>query len=220
LAACKDDGDNPTLALTVFYGQRHSREIDSARKISEYYALEHVIIDLGNSFPNAIKQATALINKEENLPAERRMSEMTAKVPRTYVPARNTVLLSIALSVAEAYGLDQICCGVQATDYASYPDTRRCYIEAFNHLARFATKRGYENNPILVKAPIVDMSKASVVNLGLRLKVPFEFTWTCYEGGERPCGRCDSCIIRANAFWANGVDDPLMPYIVTPMESF
>ena len=147
------------------------------------------------------------------------MSEMTARVPRSYVPGRNTIMLALAQSIAEASGADQIYTGFNAVDFSGYPDCRPIYVEAWNHLARYATKRGYEGNPITLVAPIVNKAKASVVRTGLDLNAPLHLTWSCYTGGEQPCGECDSCIIRWNAFKECGIDDPAGAYAVTPYRS-
>lgn len=221
LASCKADGENPVAALSVIYGQKHVKEIQAAKDVALHYDLDHYIIDLGVNFAECIGKSTALINKEEALPSARRMSEMTAHVPRSYVPGRNTIFLGLAQSVAEAHDIDQICCGFNAVDYSGYPDCRPHFVLSWNNMARYATKKGYiDNRPIDVKAPIIEMSKASVVDLGLRLGAPLHLTWSCYRGSELPCGTCDSCIIRANAFWAIGKEDPVGPYQVTPYKSF
>lgn len=218
--ACAYEDTDPVLALSVYYGQKHQRELKSAVQICEHYKLDHELVDLcdlGNIL--ADMHATALIDREEKLPSGRRMSEMTARVPRSYVPGRNTILLAIAQSIAEALNADEIYCGFNAVDFSGYPDCRPIFVEAFNHLAHYSTKRGYENNPIILRAPVINLSKASVVRRGLDLGAPLGFTWSCYNGGERPCGTCDSCIIRWNAFKENGVDDPSGAYEVIPHRS-
>lgn len=221
-ALTRADGDELLAAVTVSYGQRHSRELLSAEKVAAHFGLRWYVIDLSNSgFSHAIRHATALLKEsEESLPHDRAMSEMTAKVPRTYVPGRNTIMLSLAQSLAEALDYDQICCGFNAVDFSGYPDCRPLFVEAWNHLARYATRRGYEGRPITLVAPIVNSSKASVVQRGVGVDAPLHLTWSCYEGGDQPCGKCDSCIIRWNAFRACGLEDPVGPYAVVPKESF
>ena len=118
-------------------------------------------------------------------------------------------MLAIAQSIAEAYEYDHIVTGFNAVDFSGYPDCRPIFVDAWNHLARYATKRGYENNAITLVAPIINMAKASVVYHGIRLGAPLGDTWSCYEGGALACGRCDSCIIRRNAFRENGREDPI-----------
>ena len=221
LAMAVEEKDNPVAALTVFYGQKHARELKSAEAVANHYNLKHHVVTFGSDFINNISHATALIGKDEAIPSERRLSEMTARVPRTYVPGRNTIMLALAQSIAEANGYDRIYCGFNAVDYSGYPDCRPHFVEAWNHLARYATKVGYiDNKPIELVAPIINFSKASVADMGIKLNAPLHLTWSCYTGGDQPCGTCDSCIIRANAFWAIGKEDPVGPYLVKPRESF
>jgi len=206
--------------LNVSYGQKHVKELDSALAISKHYKIplyQMGMLDLG--FLLGSLHATALIDKSEALPTNRRMSAMTAAVPRSYVPGRNTIMLALAQSIAEALDADEIYCGFNAVDFSGYPDCRPIYVEAWNHLARYATKRGYENREITVRAPIINFGKASVVRRGLDLSAPLHLTWSCYTGGERPCGECDSCIIRWNAFAECGMIDPTGPYEVMPHRS-
>jgi 7-cyano-7-deazaguanine synthase len=206
--------------INVAYGQKHSRERDSAFAISDYYKINPYYIDiptLGNLLSSL--HATALIDPTESLPTNRRMSAMTATVPRSYVPGRNTIMLALAQSIAEALNADEIYCGFNAVDFSGYPDCRPIFVEAWNHLAHYATKRGYENSAIILRAPIVNLGKASVVQRGLDLKAPLHLTWSCYAGGDRPCGECDSCIIRWNAFGECGISDPVGAYATTPHRS-
>jgi 7-cyano-7-deazaguanine synthase len=206
--------------LNVNYGQKHQREVDSADDIARFYNLSIHYLKLGN-FGAVMTElhGSALIDKSEALPTNRRMSAMTAAVPRSYVPGRNTIMLALAQSVAEALNADEIYCGFNAVDFSGYPDCRPIFVEAWNHLAHYATKRGYENRPIILRAPIVNLGKASVVQRGLDLKAPLQLTWSCYAGGERPCGECDSCIIRWNAFGECGISDPVGAYTITPHRS-
>jgi|SRR5882724_6627981 len=208
-AMAREDGIELVAALNVFYGQRHAREVKSFLLVAKHYGIDPIHLDM-SEFGKVIGHSTALIGSDEELPLDRRMSEMTARVPRTYVPGRNTVMLALAQSIAEALDIDNIVCGVHQTDASGYPDTREIFINAWNHLARYATKKAYiGNRPIEVFAPIVQMSKTSVVYHGNRLQVPFASTWSCYAGGEKACGRCDSCILRWNAFVANNLEDPI-----------
>jgi 7-cyano-7-deazaguanine synthase len=208
-AVAKEEGLNPVLALNVFYGQRHAREEDSFYLVANHYGLKVALVDI-SSLAESIKHGSALLNKDEELPTDRAMSAMTARVPRTYVPGRNTIFLALAQSIAEANGIGNIVVGANAVDFSGYPDCRPIFVSAWNNLARYATKAGYEENkPIEVVAPIINMGKASVVYHGRRLSAPLELTWSCYAGGKKACGRCDSCIIRWNAFVANGLVDPI-----------
>lgn len=214
-AVAIEDGLKPVLALNVHYGQRHAVEENCFFAIAGYYGLKPLQVDI-SSVAESIKHATALLNKEEKLPEDRAMSAMTARVPRTYVPGRNTIFLALAQSIAEANEIENIVIGANAVDFSGYPDCRPIFVSAWNNLARYATRVGYEKNkPIEVVAPIINWSKASVVSHGRRLKAPMQLTWSCYAGGKKACGRCDSCRIRWNAFVANGIEDPV-PYEFEP----
>lgn len=206
--------------LSVLYGQKHVKEIEAAHNIANHFNRPHFTIEiptLGQYL--AQLHATALVDPDESLPQGRRMSEMTARVPRSYVPGRNTIMLALAQSLAEASNCDYIYTGFNAVDFSGYPDCRPIFVEAWNHLAHYSTKRGYENDPIELRAPIVQFAKASVIRRGLDLDAPLALTWSCYEGGTNPCGLCDSCIIRWNAFQENGIDDPVGPYQNIPHRS-
>ncbi|MEM3852271.1 MAG: 7-cyano-7-deazaguanine synthase QueC [Methanomassiliicoccales archaeon] len=187
-------------ALTIEYGQRHSRELEAAKAIAGHYgAVEHLIFkmnmkDIGGS---------ALLEEKREIP------EKGEGIPSTYVPARNTVFLALALSMAEARDADEIYIGANAVDYSGYPDCRPEYIEEFNRLSSLATKRGVEGKPIRIVAPLTGMSKAEIVRRGAALGVPYGLTWSCYRGGAAACGRCDSCRYRLKGFREAGIEDPI-----------
>ena len=203
--------------INVSYGQKHSREIFSADAIAKFYGIQLLPVSIESlGFILSDLHATALIDKSEALPTNRRMSAMTAHVPRSYVPGRNTIMLALAQSIAEALNADNIYCGFNAVDFSGYCDCRPIFVAAWNHLAHYATQRGYENRAIELKAPLVDWSKARVITEGLELKAPLHLTWSCYSGKEKPCGECDSCIIRYSAFKSIGQEDPAGVYEVTP----
>jgi len=194
----------PVHALTFLYGQRHRREVRSARALARHYAVAaHEVVRL----PVAGLLPSALTDPHRQLPAGR---EGRTTIPATYVPARNTVLLSLALGYAESRGLDRIYLGANAIDYSGYPDCRPEYFRAFERLAALATREGVEQGwrPRVV-TPLLRKSKGDIVRLGERLKVPWGLTWACYAGGARPCGRCDACRLRAKGFADAGVADPL-----------
>ncbi|MGI0132356.1 MAG: 7-cyano-7-deazaguanine synthase QueC [Thermoplasmata archaeon] len=191
-------------ALTVLYGQRHEREVESARALARHFGVtSHEVVEL----PVGHLLRSALTDPHRTLPHRARPSG--ASIPTTYVPARNTLLLGLALGVAESRGCDRIYLGINAIDYSGYPDCRPEYLLAFNRLARVATRAGVEGrNAPRVVAPLLRLSKAAIVRRGDRLGVPWELTWSCYGGGRTPCGRCDSCRLRAQGFHDAGRIDP------------
>jgi len=193
----------PVHALTVLYGQRHSREVRSARALARYFRVaRHAVVHL----PLGPILTSALTDRARPIPHRSRPGR---RIPPTYVPARNTILLSVALGYAESHRLGTIYLGANAIDYSGYPDCRPEYLAAFERLARLATKTGVERGEqIRVSAPLLRRSKAEIVRLGQRLGVPWALTWSCYAGGRTPCGRCDACRLRARGFAAAGVVDP------------
>jgi 7-cyano-7-deazaguanine synthase len=193
-------------ALTLRYGQVHAREIDAARRVAASLgAVRHLVleVDLAAIGGSALTGAGAV-------PKDRVFD--TGEIPPTYVPARNTVLLSLALAWAEVVGAQAIVLGVNAVDYSGYPDCRPEYLEAFERLAALATKAGVEGQPLRILAPLVRLSKAEIIRRGLALGLDYRVTHSCYDprpSGE-PCGRCDSCRLRARGFAEAGVPDPLL----------
>lgn len=193
-------------ALSVDYGQRHASELAAAARLAKLLgASEHktVHVDLRSIGGSAL---TADID----VPKEGGAGIPVTGIPITYVPARNTIMLAIALGWAEALGAADIFCGVNAVDYSGYPDCRPQFIEAFEKLANLATKAGVEGTRIRVHAPLIKLSKADIVREGLRLGVDFAATVSCYQADAdgRACGACDACRLRAEGFAAAGVDDP------------
>lgn len=193
------------ICLSLHYGQLHERELEAAKKIAGHLQLEHWIVPL--SLPWG---GSALTDSELVLPKGRPEAEISKEIPVTYVPARNSIFLSLAASLAETKGADAIYFGANALDYSGYPDCRPEFIEAFETLVRRGTKAGAEGRPVRVVAPLLQFSKSEIVKLGKELGVPFEWTWSCYEGKEVPCGECDSCILRAKGFKEAGIEDPLI----------
>lgn len=185
-------------ALTFNYGQRNKKELESARKISEWLGCEHKIIDI-----NLRQIGGSALTDEIEVP------EIVEGIPITYVPARNTIFLSFALAYAEVIDAESIFIGVNSVDYSGYPDCRPEYIKAFQKMANLALKRSVEGKPIKIKAPLLYLSKEEIVKKGYELHVPFEKTWSCYREGERACGRCPSCKLRMEAFKKAGVRDPI-----------
>ena len=195
------------LALTVRYGQVHAREIDSARRIAQSLGvLKHVELDVNL----AAFGGSSLVGDGE-IPSDRDdIGE--SNIPSTYVPARNTVFLSLALAFAEASNAERIVIGVNALDYSGYPDCRPDYLEAFERMASLATRAGVDGRRIRVDAPLLRLSKAGIIRLGTELGLDYGLTWSCYSPGPagHPCGRCDSCRLRARGFSEAGLADPAL----------
>ena len=181
------------IALSFRYGQRHERELLAARDVAAaLHIREHFIVDVNL----AQWGGSALTDQNINVPIEGLQS---AEIPITYVPGRNTVFIAIALSLAEARGAEAIYLGINAVDYSGYPDCRPDYLAAFQKLAMLSSKVGIEGNAPQLVAPLVMDSKVDIVRRAQRLGVPIDLTWSCYQGGEVPCGVCDSCRIRDRA---------------------
>jgi len=187
------------FGLSFDYGQRHKKELNSASKIAKHFDIkEFKVIKLDLS----LWGGSSLTDKQKNIPLE---GVQTNEIPNTYVPGRNTIFISVALSYAEAINADFIGLGVNALDYSGYPDCRPDYIEKFQQLADLANKRGRENNPIKLWTPLLDLNKEEIFQLAFDNNVPLEKTWSCYSGNSKPCGKCDSCRIRNKAYkrWLN-----------------
>jgi 7-cyano-7-deazaguanine synthase len=194
-------------ALSIDYGQRHRVELDAARDVARSLGIaDHIIlrIDL------AAFGGSALVDPAVVVPKDRSAGEIGHGIPATYVPARNTVFLSLALAMAEARGARSIVLGVNSVDSSGYPDCRPEFLEAFATVARLGTKAGVEGRAIELVAPLVTLPKAEIIRLGLGLGLDYGLTTSCYDpdAAGRPCGRCDSCHIRAAGFAAAGAADP------------
>jgi len=207
LAIARNVGFEPS-ALTVLYGQRHKVEIEAAKKVAHAMAItDHrfVSVDLNQIGGSALTD-------DIDVPKNRDETAMTAEIPVTYVPARNTVMLSIALGFAEVIGAQDIFVGVNAVDYSGYPDCRPEYIQAFERLAALATKAGVEGNPLRIHAPLISLTKSEIIQRGLELGVDYGLTHSCYDPDSDgfACGQCDSCQIRQKAFESLGMIDPVI----------
>lgn len=194
-------------ALSIDYGQRHRHELAAARAIAERLGIaDHVVlrVDL------AAFGGSVLVDPGAAVPRDRPESSIAAEIPPTYVPARNTVFLALALALAEARGAGAIALGVNAIDYSGYPDCRPAFLDAFRRLADLGTKAGVEGHSIAVLAPLVDLSKADIVRMAVRLGLDTGLTTSCYDPDDagRACGHCDSCLLRAAGFAAAGLADP------------
>ncbi|MGA2837755.1 MAG: 7-cyano-7-deazaguanine synthase QueC [Acidimicrobiales bacterium] len=198
-----EEAGSPPLALTFDYGQRHRTELDRAAGVAGHYRAEHLVVHLDTSAWGG----SALTDTSIDVPE----AGSTVGIPATYVPARNSIFLAVALGVAEARDLDAVWIGVNAIDYSGYPDCRPEFIEAFRQVAATGQRRGVEGNPIALRTPLIACTKEEIVRLGLDHGAPLHLTWSCYLGGERPCGTCDACVLRARGFEAAGVDDPATP---------
>lgn len=194
-------------ALTIDYHQRHRAELDSARKAAERFgAAEHIVLPLDLSLFGGSALTDKNIAVEKDVPLEK----IGRKIPTSYVPARNTVFLSLALAMAETRGAAEIWIGVNSVDYSGYPDCRPEFIETFGHLACLATKAGVEGVPFKIVTPFLTMSKAEIIRTGLALGVDYAETLTCYAPNTdgAACGRCESCRLRLAGFAAAGIKDP------------
>ena len=191
-------------ALSVHYGQRHSAELAAAAHVARALgAAEHRVmgVDLAGIGGSALTDAAVAVPEAP-----------TAGIPLTYVPARNTLLLALALGWAEVLAAEAVFVGVNAVDYSGYPDCRPEFVAAFNELARLGTRAGVEGHPVRVLAPLVSLSKADIIRRGVALGVDYGLTVSCYQAGEagEACGRCESCRLRREGFAAAGVADPTL----------
>ncbi|MFN9273715.1 MAG: 7-cyano-7-deazaguanine synthase QueC [Planctomycetia bacterium] len=194
-------------ALSVDYGQRHRCELESARAVAEALGItDHAVIRVDR----AAFGGSALVDAAIDVPKGRSDAEIGHGIPATYVPARNTVFLALAMAMAETRGAEAIVLGVNAIDYSGYPDCRPEFLDAFTKLAQLATKAGTEGKPLEIVSPLLDLSKEAIIRLGLSLGLDYGLTTSCYDpdAAGRPCGRCDSCLLRAAGFAAAGAVDP------------
>ena len=204
-------GAENVITASLYYGQKHSKELECARKIAEYYKVPHIEKDISTvmEYSNCPLLAKSTEEIKHQSYAEQIAENGEGRVS-TYVPYRNGLLLSIAAAIADSMfpgQLVNIYYGAHADDAAgrAYADCSPEFVQAIDKAINIGTY-----GKVHVIAPLINSNKASVVKLGLSLKVPYELTWSCYEGGEKPCGKCGTCIDRANAFKANGIEDPAL----------
>jgi len=192
-------------SLTIDYGQQHKKELESAKNISsEISSINHIILKLNlNVFGGSTLFEGKYIDIKKNI------ENIGKEIPSTYVPARNTIFLSLGLAYAESINANAIYIGVNSTDYSGYPDCRPEYIKQFQILANIATKKSIENEKIIIETPLLYLSKSEIIKKGYNLKVPFKKTWSCYKGNSNPCGICDSCLLRLKGFKDANLKDPL-----------
>ncbi len=199
-------GKENVTALSISYGQKHTKEIEASCKIAEYYGVEHLYLDLAKIFEYS--DCSLLSHSDKEIPRESYAEQLTktdGKPVSTYVPFRNGLFLASAASIAISKECEVIYYGAHADDAAgnAYPDCSSAFNRAINDAISIGS-----GTQCRVEAPFVGLTKAQVVKIGLDLKVPYELTWSCYEGQEKPCGKCGTCIDRAEAFRLNGIEDP------------
>ena len=187
-------------ALTFDYGQKHKKEIECAKRLAKKSRTPFKVIKLPFFW-----KGSSLLDGKMAIPEGRSAAEIKRSIPSTYVPARNMVFLSIAASFAESIKAKAIFIGAHTEDYSGYPDCRKKFFDVFNKVITNGTRIGTK---LKVYAPFVHMKKSKIIKTGIELGVPFGLTWSCYEGGKRPCGKCDSCFFRIKAFKELGVKDP------------
>ncbi len=193
-----DKGYVPHL-LTFVYGQRHIVEVERAKTIASKLGFEHRIIDISLPW-----KGSALLDDTIPIPENRTIGDT---IPPTYVPARNTVFLSYAFSWADVIGAEVVFIGANQLDYSGYPDCRSEYLLAMERVFKLGTKRGVDGVDIKIEAPLINLKKSGIVRLGRKLNAPLELTWSCYSGGDEPCGVCDSCILRKKGFEEAGLEN-------------
>jgi 7-cyano-7-deazaguanine synthase len=204
LAIARHEGFD-AYAMSFRYGQRHAHELDAARRVVDAIgAAEHRIVDIDL----AAFGGSALVGDGE-IPKGRSDEEIGTGIPTTYVPARNTIFLSYALAWAEVLGANDLFIGVNALDYSGYPDCRPEFVAAFEAVANAGTRTGTEGDGYRIRTPLIDLTKAQIIQRGRELGVDFGLTVTCYDAGDAgACGSCDACILRRDGFAAAGVPDP------------
>ena len=205
--AVKEYGNENVVGLSIFYGQRHDKEIKAADAVCDYYKVEHITLDLSTMFQ--FSDCSLLKHSDEEIPEgayDLQLKETNGKPVSTYVPFRNGLFLSSAAAIALSKGCSKIYYGAHADDAAgnAYPDCSSDFNNAMN-------KAIYEGSgkQLQIEAPFIGLNKAGVVKMGLELNVPYELTWSCYEGHDKACGRCGTCIDRKKAFELNGIVDPI-----------
>ncbi|MCK4423550.1 MAG: 7-cyano-7-deazaguanine synthase QueC [Candidatus Omnitrophica bacterium] len=192
--------------LIVNYNQRHDKEIKSAVTIAAGAGcLEVKKIDIHLPW-----QGSALLDKNIPVPVKRDIDQMSADIPDTYVPARNIIFLSLAFSWAEVLDAQAVFIGANAIDYSGYPDCCPEFYQAFDRVIAKGTKAGVEGKKIKIETPLINWTKARIITEGIKLGVPYEATWSCYKGGQKPCHECDSCLLRERGFKEAGIEDPLV----------
>ena len=197
--------EGPLLALTFDYGQRHRTELQRADAVARHFQAEQLVVRLDASTWGG----SALTDTRIDVP-DHTAQPVDGSIPVTYVPGRNLIFLAVAMGVAEARDAGAVYLGVNALDYSGYPDCRPEFVASFQRTAALALKRGIEGRPVEIRTPLIDLTKAEIVRLGLAHRAPLELSWSCYRPGPEPCGRCDACALRAKGFAEAGVADPAL----------
>ena len=205
--AVKEYGNDNVIGLSIFYGQRHDKEIKAADAVCDFYKVEHITLDLSTMFQ--FSDCTLLKHSEGEIPEEsyaKQLEKTDGKPVSTYVPFRNGLFLSSASAIALSKGCSKIYYGAHSDDAAgsAYPDCS----DAFNNAMNTAIYEG-SGKQLQIEAPFINLTKSQVVKKGLEIGVPYEFTWSCYEGHDKACGKCGTCIDRKKAFELNGTEDPI-----------
>ena len=223
VAAYAKAAGHELVALTFDYGQRHSRELEAAKRVTRILEIQHEVVGL--PVMKRLSWYSALTTGDPDVPKDRTIGDLTQGIPATYVPLRNTVFLTLGAALIESRVLSLIEGGrtdpkeisvaifiaANAVDYSGYPDCRPEYFEAMKRTLFEGSKLGKQYGvSIGIETPVLHMTKAQIVKLGVELGAPLEDTWSCYEGGDVPCGACDSCLLRAKGFAGAGIRDPLL----------
>ena len=204
LYSARESGYEPA-ALTIHYGQLHHKEIEFAKLTAKKLSIQHYVVPITMPWGGS-----SLLDRDILMPKGRAAAEMEKNIPNTYVPARNSIFLALAVSCAETVSASAVFIGANALDYSGYPDCRPEFFKSFEDVISKGTKAGVQGVKIEIKAPLLYLSKREIVELGKTLGVPYEDTWSCYQGGEKPCGVCDSCLLRAKGFQEAGLKDPAL----------
>jgi 7-cyano-7-deazaguanine synthase len=201
----RKNGFSP-VCLIFDYGQKHRREIESAKNLARAAGCPYKLVKISLPW-----QGSSLLDRKIKVPAvSTAVPKSLNRIPSTYVPARNTIFLSFAVSFAEAIQARAIFIGANAVDYSNYPDCRPEFYRAFEEVIARGTKAGVEKKSVRVFTPLINLSKAGIIKLGLSLGVPYELTWSCYKGQSKPCGKCESCFYRAKGFRQASIVDPAL----------
>ena len=189
--------------LIFDYGQRHRREIENAKRLARHVKAEYEVVEISMPW-----KGSSLLDKKQRVPENESIDPK--EIPSTYVPARNIIFLSFAVSYAEAVGAEAVYIGANAIDYSGYPDCRPDFFHAYEGVIRTGLKSGVQGKRIKIKTPLLKKTKAQIIRRGIKLQVPYHLTWSCYKGGKKPCGVCDSCRLRQKGFEEAGMKDPLL----------